>query len=289
MSKFLLNSCCIFLLSAISVAEILMVRLFLWQDKVDAALSIRDSTRILCIGNSHTGCTWEDLENEGVQVSWQSATSLPFYWVRLAEIEKRGGLKSVKVLILDCCSPAKGISEDDVVRNMVEHFPITYHYIDKLPARRIQFMKKLLCPISSTWTVSEKAPGPGRVWTDLSPKERQEEIESTYKAKRNPLPSNVDMICIDYLEHIKIICKKHGIKLLLFFAPLPSENPQRNSPELNAWKQLLKSRGYSVHDFRSDCPDKDFRDCHHLSYEGRKKFTKRHLHEIKEMCSLGVY
>lgn len=275
MKRFLINLFLVGGLCIVAIASIVAIRLLWWQGEARKLLAIRPSTKVLCIGNSHTGCTWGDSEEDGIQVSWVSASSLPFYWVRLAEIERiNGGLGNVKTVVVDCCGPSRNIREADMLRVSVSLFPIVCRHLSDLPINRFKLLRRLLLPLSEDWALLESAPRDDRNWTRLTAEERKDEIEEIYNAPKPPLPENADEILLEYLKRICDICDRHGIRLECFFAPLPSDNPQRNSPMLDEWKQRLESENYHVYDFRDACSDDLFRDSHHLSYKGRLLFTK---------------
>ena len=262
-------------LCALTVVSIVATRLCLWQGEIKKRLAIRPSTKVLCVGNSHTGCTWEDSEEDGVQVSWVSASSLPFYWIRLVEIERiNNGLGDIKTVVIDCCGPSRGIREADMLRSAVSLFPIVVRHINELPVDGFQFAKQLLFSMRKDWEIAESSPGDDRNWTRLTPEERAKEIDEIYNAPSAPLPENADEVLLGYLGRIRGLCNRNGARLVCFFAPLPSDNPQRNSPMLDEWKRRLESENYEVHDFRDACPDDFFRDSHHLSWRGRLRFSK---------------
>ena len=275
MKRFLINLPLVGGLCVAALASIVAIRLLWWQGEARKLLAIRPSTKVLCIGNSHTGCTWEDSEEDGIQVSWVSASSLPFYWVRLAEMECiNGGLGNVRTIMIDCCGPSRGIREEDMLRVSVSLFPIVCRHVPELPVNQLKLLRRLMLPLNQDWSLLDSAPRDQRNWTRLTADERKKEIDEIYNVPKAPLPENADEILLWYLKRIRDICNRYGIRLVCFFAPLPSDNPQRNSPMLDEWKRLLESENYHVYDFRDACPDDFFRDSHHLSYKGRLLFTK---------------
>ena len=281
MKRFVINLFLVGGLSVAAIVSIVAIRLWLWQGEAHKLLAIRPSTKLLCIGNSHTGCTWEDSEEDGIQVSWVSASSLPFYWVRLAEMERiNGGLGNVRTIVIDCCGPSRGIREEDMLRLSVSLFPIVCRHIPELPINQFKLLRRLVMPLNEDWSLLDPAPRDARNWTRLTAEEREDEIDEKYNAPKAPPSENADEILLGYLERIRDICDHHGIRLVCFFSPLPSDNPQRNSPMLDEWKRRLGAENYQVYDFRDACPDDYFRDSHHLSYQGRLRFTKKAMLKI---------
>lgn len=284
MKRFVINLLLVGVLGVVALGSIIAIRLSWWQGEARKLIAIRPSAKVLCIGNSHTGCTWEDSEEDGIQVSWVSASSLPFYWVRLAEIERiNGGLGNIKTIVVDCCGPSRGIREEDMLRVSVSLFPIVCRHISELPISRFKLLKRLMLPLNQDWSLLDSAPRDERNWTRLTADERKKEIDEIYNVPKAPLPENTDEILLEYLKRIRDICIRHGIRLVCFFAPLPSDNPQRNSPMLDEWKRRLEAENYQMYDFRNSCPDDFFRDSHHLSCQGRLRFTKEAM--VKIGCS----
>lgn len=278
MKKFLAKTllCAALLVSAL--IAILAIRMALWEGRVAAALAIRESTHTLCVGNSHTGCTWEDSEADGVQVVWKSACPIPFAWMRLAEIERRGGFKNIKRVFVDCDMPELGVDPKRIADETAIQWPLAWRYT--WCTSGIAGARAVLSPLTAEWVVREGAPTDSRCWTDLSPEKRAEEVSGIYGAASTEKPEEDLALILDYYSRIREIAARNNLELHLFLAPLPSDNPQRTLPFLDEWIARLRSLGYTVHDYRAACPDSDFRDCHHLSYQGRLKFSGSHVLEV---------
>lgn len=279
MLRFLLKGFAVTCLCGAFMALAISIRLCLWLCN-SQCMGGRNNTRILCVGNSHTGCTWVDNEELGIEVQYTSGTPLPFYWVRLAEMDRLGKLENIKVLVLDCCGPSRNVSEENMLRVAVRLFPLTWRYLDELPVDMCKVLKRLLLPIGQEWCVSDVALEDERKWTSIPDAERKAEIDKTFNTTGRVYPDNRDEIVLEYLSRIDKLCKRHGIRLALIFSPLPSENPQRNSDDMTIWKSRLESAGYKLYDLRGACTDDYFRDCHHLSSKGRRLFTKEWIWRI---------
>ena len=281
MKKFLLYlAACGSLVIAILFA-IVALRMARVSDDVTRAATVRENTEVLVIGNSHAGCTWEDDSAQGVQVMWRSACTLPFYWVKLEEAIRCGGLRNVKTLVVVCDRASIGLKEERLVADAAEMWPITWRYLHKLPVSSFAVVKKMLLPLSAKWNFIEVAPTDDRCWTKLSSEQRAEELNDIYGKPLPPPSEEVQRTVLDYLGRMKAICDNHGVKIVLYFSPLPSDNPQRGDEFLPVWKSRLESVGYRVIDYRTSMPDDRFRDSHHLSYRGRLQFTKEHVKDVK--------
>lgn len=272
MKKFLAKTVlCAALLLSVLIA-ILAIRTALWEGRVAAALAIRESTHTLCVGNSHTGCTWEDSEADGVQVVWKSACPIPFAWMRLAEIERRGGFKNVRLVVVDACMPACDMDEDDMLRCMAEQWPLAWRYLSQVRVSVTMVLRRAFLPILRSWDIGNvPPPNDDRLWIKLSPEQQHKECENGYTVFRSDAEQQETL---KYLGRIRDICRRNNMDLCLFFAPLPMINPQRNFDFLNHWKSRLESDGYTVYDLRSASFEEEFRDAHHLNGAGRARITR---------------
>lgn len=275
MKKFLAKTvlCAALLLSA--MIAILAVRTALWEGRVAAALAIRESTHTLCVGNSHTGCTWEDSKADGVQVVWKSACPIPFAWMRLAEIERRGGFKNVKRVFVDCDMPELGVDPKRIADETAIQWPLAWRYTFRTSG--LAGLRAELTPLAVGWVVREDAPTDSRCWTDLPLEKRAEEVAGLYGAAATAKSEEEMVNILDYYNRIREIAVRNNLELHLFLAPLPSDNPQRTLPFLDEWIARLRSLGFTVNDYRAVCSDSDFRDCHHLSYRGRLSFSRQQM------------
>lgn len=277
MKRFLLYSTALVALALILIAAAMTVRTCHWQSDVEEALAIRPSTKLLCVGGSHTGCTWEDSDAKGVQTIWKSSTPLPFSWVRLLEIERRGGFGNAKVICIDCCMPGCDIDEDDILREMSRQWPLVWRYWNAMPVGGFRILREALLPMFRDWVVGETAPHDDRCWTKLSHEQQMKEFPNVATQYRGP---EERAVLLDYLNRIRDICQRNDLRLVILFAPLPSNNPQRTFPFLGEWKGILADQGFEVLDCRTVCPDEDFRDSHHLVWWGRERFTDKMLKKL---------
>lgn len=280
MWRFIYNCILVLVLCCLTVMIAFCLRVFIEQDQISKFYQIRSNTRILCVGNSQTGCTWEDSESLGVETKWLSASSLPVYWMRLAEIERRGGFRSVRVVVVDCCAPARHVWEERIARDIARTLPISWRYIGEMPTKLVQAFRQCVLPLRREWNFSDTPANDNRRWTALSKEAQRAELDDVYNGPGYREPDNADDIVLEYLHRIHDICSRHGIKLILFFAPLVDENPNRHSQRLDKWKETLIRNGYEVLDYRNACEDVDFRDSHHLSFKGRQRFTRQHLESL---------
>ena len=70
----------------------LIVRTALWQGRAAEIFTLPAHTEVLCIGNSHTGCTWSDAPAFAFHKEWRSGRGFLFAVLRLLEFERRGQL-----------------------------------------------------------------------------------------------------------------------------------------------------------------------------------------------------
>ncbi len=275
MCRFIYSCMLIAALCCLAVITVYGVRVWLNQDEIESFYKIRPQTKVLCVGNSQTGCTWEDSKELDVETKWISATSMPVYWMRLAEIDRRDGFCNVKVVMMDCCAPARHVWEDRIARDIARTLPVSWRYIFQMPTSFLEVLTQCLLPLSREWDFCDAPANDDRRWTSLSKEEQKNELDEVYNGVGYREPDNADEVVLEYLSRIQSICSRRGVRLILFFAPLVDGNPNRSSTRLNGWKKTLLKRGYNVWDFRDACADNAFRDSHHLTLEGRQNFTRK--------------
>lgn len=264
--------CCTVIILCVAI---LVARLTFHQKVVDEVFHVRPSTRLLCVGNSHTGCTWNDSDKEGVQVLWKSRMSIEFSVLRFRELARRHQLRRGVVCVVDCdATSIWGMSHEAVAVELREQLPLVWRYyreyVPYCSEVAIAAMRLL-----DAFDVQGTVPFDSHVWTSLSASEKRYQIEVMYGRPPENLFPDWKLRILSAAVEIRQICESRGAKLYLMASPLVSQNPQRHDGDLAELIDLLKSQGFDFIDFREVCDDADFRDAQHLSREGRLKFTSK--------------
>ena len=263
----------------------LIVRTALWQGRAAEIFTLPPHTEVLCIGNSHTGCTWSDAPAFAFHKEWRSGRGFLFAVLRLLEFERRGQLDGVKVCLMDCDRTARvGLSEKKIRQGYSEAFPLFWRYLGRAPLSRADLLTDAALKWFRKWPKPEKKdarPSDKKAWTDRTDEERARNIAKEYAPEvwnANRPVKDVDDLLFNLACVAQEVCDRHGIRLILFAAPVVSENPERTQPEvysreLDALIARIRAAGIEYQDLRAACPDAWFRDAHHLSSAGADAFT----------------
>ena len=263
----------------------LAIRTALWQRRAAELYSVPDGVEVLCIGNSHTGCTWSEDAEFGFMKAWRSGRAFPFAAMRLMEFDRLGQLDGVKVCIMDCDRTTfAAMTEKKIRQGYSEAFPLFWRYLGRAPLSRADLLTDAALKWFRKWPKPEKKdarPSDKKAWTDRTVEERTRNIAKEYAPEvwnANRPVKDVDDLLFDLACVAQEVCDRHGIRLILFAAPVVSENPERTQPEvysreLDALIARIRAAGIEYQDLRAACPDAWFRDAHHLSSAGADAFT----------------
>lgn len=276
MRRLLLQFIAVISLAFVLAAGILIVRLVLWQDEVSAHFTVRDNARVIVVGNSHAGCTWDDSPELGLQVFWHSATAFPFGLFRIKEIIRNGGFKNASVLLVPCDSSDFALTDAwHKERNYAMQFPFAWRYYKELRGvSAVNILKRLFVPISSTWEITEDPP----LVDTIVDKEKLLADYALKKKKPFVIDEAVAGEMLDTLSEIKKLCDENHIRLVLYASPMPPVGTL--DANITEWIGRLKGLGYDYRDYRQACPDfKMFFDSNHLNKTGRRLFTEAHIND----------
>jgi len=97
-------------------------------------------------------------------------------------------------------------------------------------------------------------------------------------------PHNWQNQILDRVRDMKARCDRHGVRLILFAAPLASDCDERTNPGtwalVTEFATRVRALGVEYYDFRLACPDEKFRDAGHLLRSSSYEFTKRFYAEV---------
>lgn len=295
MKKFLQKiSCCIVICASVPIL-VLIVRVAAVQDELDEVFGVPDGTEVLCIGNSHTGCTWYEAPEFKNRVLWSSATGFATHYMRFREFERRGVLDSgVRYCILDCDGPSMTFfSAEELKKRFGFNLPFAWRYSDCLP---VDFCSLALYAMDHAFHKfsfkGETPPGQVPDWTTRTREEQESNIKGQYHNDFHSdwmtgYPDGWQDVFIWMVEDIKRRCDAHGVRLICFAAPLTSASPARINPMM--WEresrmiERVRAIGVEYYDFRLECADDNFRDSHHLLRDCSYEFTKRFFRDVLKL------
>ena len=293
MKKFLLKVFYSGITCAVVLVLVPIVRVVIAQGKLDEVFSVPEGTKVLCIGNSHTGCTWYEAPEFKNRVLWTSASSFATHYMRFREFERRGILDSgVRYCILDCDGPGMGgFSIGRLKERFAYDLPFAWRYTNCLPVGIGDLVLYVLNHTSQEFSFDEIPPGQVPDWTTRTKEEQESNIIGQYGKMRSDwkegYPDGWQNAFLWMVEDIKRRCDAHGVRLICFAAPLTSASPARTDQII--WEresqmiERVKAIGVEYYDFRLECADNEFRDSHHLLRNSSYEFTKKFFHDVLKL------
>ncbi len=281
MKRYLVTIAVFFAVMITLCISVVIFRIVVVQPEVDEVFKVRPNTRLLCLGNSHTGCTWEDSESLGVQVLWKSSTPILFSVLRLRELERRGQLTGIKACIMDCdMTTVEALQPTLLIREFRLQLPFTWRYSRDFWRQLFPvFVDALL--VCRPFVIQETPPRDMRLWGTLTEEDRRRQLKTMYGSEIQPVADWLDYVLKAIVE-AKEICRRNGIHLYLMASPLVSNNPQQLSTEISELKQVARDHGVPYVDFRREVSDSKFRDAQHMSEQGRREFTQMMVAKLVE-------
>ena len=274
---------------------ILVVRFIRIQPQVEALFTLPPDVKVVCIGSSHTGCTWTESSEFRNRVLWDSAQSLLPSYLRFLELERRGELdSSVSVCIIDCDLPAMwNMTRHRLGKQIYNNLPFAWRYLNLVPLSNGEVLAAVASRVARRFSIQDNPPAETIPWTQRTSEERTSVIGNPPKIYDVPcddpdFPPGWKDYLLAIIRDLKTRCKKHHIRLILFASPLTSDHPMRHpGPWTDALADLIgKIRDLDIEylDCRATCPDDWFRDCDHLLPSASRHFTERfwneHLPEV---------
>lgn len=286
MKRFLHRLFLAVLLGGLVISLSLVIQIWHGQKAVKAAFTIPAGTEILCLGSSHTGCTWR--EGDGVHSVWLNGSAFVFSLMRLKEMERLGQLGGVKHCIVDAdyeglCGRMR---EKHVKETFLQSVHYAWRYVEFLPGGKYKYAWAALTWLGHRRDFKSATPRGGNIYKGLSESKKASLIKSAESEMAHETTASESLVSanVKTLDEMKRLCDAHGIRLILFAGPLVKGHPLRGSRRnfLDSWKAFCKERGVEYWDLRDEMPDELFYDIDHLSDEGRKAISKRYLSRIRD-------
>lgn len=291
MRRFLVQVCLFLFLLVASSLGVLTVRFANYAEEVETTMKLEPWQKILFIGDSHIGCTFIQNQQYENCVLWESSMPQQFTLMRLREMEKRGALNGVELIVLDIGLQSIGQQR---VKRMKEFWwrmlPISIRHSDVLPLsiwdKIDQFVKKPNGRIH----VRESMPTADVSVLTRTRESREADFQKTAETHFEWINRPTEMCCgwNDSLkcaiDEISLICKRNDIPLVFITAPLTSYYveaiPKEVNEKLREYTDQIAHNGIPYYDLRNWGEDDDFRDCFHFRYSGAMKFTEWFYKEI---------
>jgi len=272
------------MLGVLVIALSLTLQIWHGQAAVTKAFTIPNGTRVLCLGSSHTGCTWQ--EGDGVHSIWLNGSAFVFSLMRLKELERLGQLSEIKYCLVDAdyeglCGRMK---EKHVEETALQSAYFVWRYLEFLSDVEWKYVWAALTWLGHRRDFKSSLPSGGNVYKSLSDEKRDGLLKEAESAILSETATSQSVVKMNRkaLEEMKRLCDAHGIRLILFAGPLVKGHPLRGLHRdlLDGWKAFCRERGVEYWDLRDEMSDDLFYDIDHLSTEGRRDISIKYLSRL---------
>ena len=284
MKRFTITLLCAVMLGAVVVSSSLVVQIVHGQKAVKNAFAVPAGTKILCLGSSHTGCTWQ--EGDGVHSVWLNGSAFVLSLMRLKEMERLGQLEGVRCCIVDAdyeglCGRLK---EKHIEETFLQSIHFAWRYMNLLPDNEWKYLWAAFTWLGHRRDFKSSPPRGGNIYKGLPTLKKANLIKTVEGELRNSYATSESIVESNKatLNEMKRLCDMHGIRLILFAAPLVKDHPMRGEQRglLDGWKAYCKEQNVEYWDLRDEMPDELFYDIDHLSDEGRKRISEKYLSNL---------
>ena len=285
MKRFVIRLLCAVSLGCLVISLSLVIQI--WQGyttSVEKVFTAPAGAKVLCLGSSHTGCTWE--EGDGVYSVWLNGSAFVFSLIRLKEMERLGQLGGVKYCIAD--ADYEGLYGRLRVRHVEETFLQSVHYawryVELLPGEGWKYAWAALTWLGHRRDIKSATPRDGNIYKGLTALKKANLLKSAELDLMQSTAVSESIVEANKktLDEMKRLCDTHDIKLILFAGPLVKGHPLRGAHRdlLNRWITFCRESGVEYWDLRDEMPDEFFYDINHLSDEGRKIISEKYLSRL---------
>lgn len=253
--------------------------------EMDGVYRLNPDQDVLFLGSSQMGCAIEESPRFHNKSIWMSNTISQSCLLRLLELERRGQLENVKVLAM----PFHVFSITTQSRFIFEwawyqELALTWRHLDMLPCTATKFLSFMVSNLRLPLAIHVESKPPSRPGLSSRPKSHQDKFYRNCAAEAERLTT----VAGDYEgwersfygahRRIKEICNRHGIRFVLFRAPvLPYFDhriPESGQAMVEAAVAHLRDMGIEYVDTEHEIPEKYFFDNVHLIKEGATIFTE---------------
>ena len=290
MKKFISKLCIAFVGGVIFISFVWIYRILSSQSIVRDVYSLDQQTKIIFIGNSHTGKSWKENAAYRNKVLWRSSECFLFSEMRLAELERRNQLGNIEVCVMNFDGPSMTFFNDDkICQDVLSEAPVAIHHLDIFPTSLIRLFVAALESANVSFCIQEQNPEPTKNWISRTNEEKSAHLKRVYECfpsdwSATYYTKNWEELLIGSVERVRAICNRNGIRLIFFAAPLVKDNPElvdvKRYEKIDSMIQRVKNMGIEFYDLRRFCPDSQFMDSHHLHDEGAGELTRHFLSTI---------
>ena len=298
MKRFLANCGTIGIIIGICVLFIIGLRYAKLQTLADDLFATKEGQHILVLGDSHPDNAFVEVAGNGIKKLVYSGSPLNISFMRLLELEKRTNLSNIDVCIANIdYTYILEWSYKLQIESAWRLMPFCFDKLDMLPTSRIETIRGLIdftCenineipPLAQTSggaDASVSIAGHSPEWVRA---QVDDAIERHFRRReRHPelfVPDATGRM-METILAFKKLCEQHGIRLILFSAPLSQEYrdgvPDWAKKELRGLVAEIRDEGIEYYDFTEWGRRDWLADSDHLNKTGAEQFTNMFLNDI---------
>ena len=201
------------------------------QDEVEAAYTIDPSTEVLFLGSSQVGCSISEDEDNAYHLRklWVSDTIVPSCLMRLKELERRKQLDHLKMVVVPFnLHSVRSQSERGYLWGWYQELPVSWRYLDMLPYSRWKFAWYILCNLRFPFHMHLSDKPPERQSLSSRPESYRNKLISEFQLSAQKMivrgsSPEWEKRLFDAYREMGDICKRHGIRFVVYKAPLLPE------------------------------------------------------------------
>jgi len=253
------------------------------QQEVDRVYTLEPCQDILVLSSSELGCAIVQAPKYHNKTLWVSDTSATSQLMRLRELERRGQLANVKMLMVPfnyTILMAQNAMTDKWA--LYQELSVSWRYLDLLPCSKMEFLAYIASNLRWPFHVHISDSPPVRGSLAERPKDWRDSFFRTQCSKptddfSKSLPEGWEARLLRIYEEMFSICQRHNIRMIVVQCPLLPQFDACQLPSTFAlrdeWVRKLRQLGaeYCVPECSLD--EHDFFDTRHLVPASSIKFT----------------
>ena len=294
MKKFIARLALLAVIMLLVIVVMHVVAVWRMQDELEAVYTVSPSTEVLFLGSSQVGCSIAEDPAGRIRKLWVSDTIVPSCLMRLKELERRGQLDRLKVVVVPFnIHSVMAQSERGYLWAWYLELPVAWRYLDMLPYGRLDLAWYMLRNLRFPFRMILSEVPPDRdALADRPEAYRRKMLAQFRQTARSAqacgtCPDWERRLFDDYRE-MDEICRRHGIRFVVFKPPLLSDY-ERNLPKealsrIDAYERRLREMGIEYVKPQPALDERHFFDDVHLIRSGADIFTA----ELFRLIELAV-
>ena len=290
MKRFLARLALLAVIMLLVIVVMHVVAIWRMQDELEAVYTVAPSTEVLFLYSSQVGCSIAEDPTGRVRKLWVSETIAPSCLMRLKELERRGQLDHLKAVVVPFgIHLVMGQSESGYLWAWYLELPVSWRYLDMLPYGRLDLVWYMLRNLRFPFPMSLSESPPDRQALADRPAVYRKKMLAQFRREAREVQAcgtcpDWERRLFDAYREMDEICKRHGIRFVVFKAPLLPDY-ERNIPEdernrMFAYEQRLRDMDIEYITPQVSLDERHFFDDRHLVMSSAELFTAelfRHL------------